>query len=110
MLGGIPMATILHVTTLREWESAKIRGAYESNGFAQEGFLHCCTSVQLAGVLERYFTPRPEGLVVLKIEEERVHAGIRYEGEAGPFPHIYGRLNLDSVTEVEPLSDRIRSC
>ena len=96
------MAIIFHVTTLAQWEQAQHDGEYRSPGFEQEQFLHCCTPGQLEGVLHRYFTPPPEGLILLLIDEARVLPEIRYEGDTGPFPHIYGPLNLEAVLEFQP--------
>lgn len=104
------MGIILHVTTRGQWEQALAAGEYRSASFAEEGFLHCCTHQQLAGVLERYFTPPPAGLITLEIDATRVRAEIRWEGAAGPFPHIYGPLNPDAVMEVKAADARIGSC
>ena len=68
------MGIILHVTTRGQWEQALAAGEYRSASFAEEGFLHCCTHQQLAGVLERYFTPPPAGLITLEIDATRVRA------------------------------------
>lgn len=39
-------------------------------------------------------------LVLLFIESNRVHSDTREEEGTDTYPHIYGPLNLDSVTKV----------
>ncbi|MBC7972908.1 MAG: DUF952 domain-containing protein, partial [Verrucomicrobia bacterium] len=55
------------------------------------------------------FFPGQTGLVLLWIESDRVQSDIRYEASNGDhFPHIYGALSLDAVTQAidfEPNAD-----
>jgi uncharacterized protein (DUF952 family) len=93
---------IYHVTTLKEWEAAKIKGTYTPAGFDQEGFIHCSIERQVEGVLERFYKGQT-GLVKLKIEKAKVARPVLFELAADLdelFPHVYGELNLDSVVEV----------
>jgi len=53
---------------------------------------------------------RSDGLLLLCVDEARLTAPVRYEDlNAGDlFPHLYGPLNLDAVTNViryEPNAD-----
>lgn len=100
------MTTLLHVTTPEAWAIAARSGEYRGDTLATEGFIHCANPGQLAGVLDRYFRGRA-GLIVLKIDPDRVRPPIRWEappGSSETFPHIYGPLNLDAVVEVTPPS------
>lgn len=91
---------LLHVTTREAWEAARPLGLYEGDTLAGEGFIHCCTDEQLAGVLERHFGGRQD-LMLLVIDAERVTSEVRWE--AG-FPHVYGPLELEAVIHAAPLS------
>jgi len=97
---------IYHVTTLKEWEAAKIKNEYTPVNFEQEGFIHCSVEKQIPGVLERFYKGQT-GLVKLKIEKEKVQRPVLFELAVDLdelFPHIYGALNLDSVVEVITIS------
>ena len=93
---------IYHVTTREQWAEARKLGHYDSDSLATEGFIHCSTEPQVAGVLERYYKGKT-GLVKLKIEKSKVERALIFElaGSINEvFPHIHGALNLDAVVEV----------
>lgn len=94
-----------HITTDADWQQAIAHQEYRCASLASEGFIHCCTREQMAGVCDRYFPDRA-GLLVLKIEVQRLGADLRWEclpGSGEEFPHLYGPLNLDAVVEVVSL-------
>lgn len=96
---------IYHVTTQEQWAEAQHLGHYDSDTLATEGFIHCSTEPQVAGVLERYYKGRT-GLVKLKIEKAKVQRPLIFElaGSINEvFPHIHGALNLDAVVEVSEI-------
>ena len=93
---------IYHVTTHEQWAEAQQLGHYDSDSLATEGFIHCSTEPQVAGVLERYYKGKT-GLVKLKIEKSKVERALIFELASSineVFPHIHGSLNLDAVVEV----------
>ncbi|MEI6151376.1 MAG: DUF952 domain-containing protein [Chitinophagia bacterium] len=93
---------IYHVTTLQEWEAAKLKNEYTPVAYEQDGFIHCSVEKQISGVLERFYKGQT-GLVKLKIEKEKVQRPVLFELAEDLdelFPHIYGPLNIDSVVEV----------
>lgn len=94
---------IHHLASLEDW-SRRTTEHYEPAGFAVEGFIHLCTSEQLAGVVDRYYSGR-EDLVLLTVDCERIDAPLIWEDSTGAgedFPHLYGPLNLTAVATVEP--------
>ena len=96
---------IYHVTSRQQWTDALEKGHYDSDTLATEGFIHCSTEPQVAGVLERYFNGRTD-LVKLKIEKSKIQRPLIFElaGSINEvFPHIHGALNLDAVVEVTEL-------
>ena len=96
---------IYHVSTAEEWQTAQQQGFYEVPSLAAEGFIHCSEMEQVAGVLERYYQGQV-GLLLLHIDESKLNVPLKYELAPSvneEFPHIYGRLNLDAVVEVEDL-------
>lgn len=98
------MTTILHISSRADWLSAQPSGNYEADSLSSQGFIHCSRADQVLGVVNS--NNRFEGqneLLLLCIDPDQVVAEIRYENLEGGdnlFPHIYGPLNLDSVTDV----------
>jgi uncharacterized protein (DUF952 family) len=93
---------IYHITTKQRWADALDKGQYEADTLASEGYMHCSTADQVAGVLDRYYQGQT-GLVKLKIQKDKVERPLVFElaGSINElFPHIHGPLNLDAVVEV----------
>lgn len=105
---GLSMAIIFHITTREAW--AKAKGAYRTDMFLIEGFIHCSTRGQVIQVANARFCGQT-GLVLLLIDTDKVRAEIRYENLEGGqpmFPHIYGEINTAAVMQVaafEPGAD-----
>jgi uncharacterized protein (DUF952 family) len=100
------MTQLLHITERTTWEAALPTGSYRASTrgvtLEQQGFIHCSLARQLRTVAEFLYADADD-LVVLVIDSERVEAPIKYEAMepgADEFPHIYGPLPTDAVTEV----------
>ena len=102
------MALILHITSRSHWQQAQQDSVYGAESLGTEGFIHCSTPAQVVATANSFF-PGQTGLVLLCVESDRVHSEVRYEDAHGElFPHIYGLLNLDVVTQAidfEPNAD-----
>jgi uncharacterized protein (DUF952 family) len=92
---------IFHITDRTQWTRAKNLATYRSDTLASEGFTHCSKLDQVIGSANRFFKGKQD-LVILAIEIDRVIPEIRYEGADANnlFPHIYGELNINAVTQV----------
>ena len=102
------MNIIYHVTTQAEWDTALLNGQYTAPSLALEGFIHCSTEHQVAGVLERYFKGK-ENLVKLTIDTARLTNHLQYDlapSVGQEFPHVYGTINLDAVIKTEPIQGK----
>ena len=96
------MPVIYHVTTAGDWDAARQTGFYEHPSLTAEGFIHCSQENQVAGVLERYFEGQTN-LVKLVIDTDRLTSRFVFDWSPSTqdtFPHIYGPINLDAVTEI----------
>jgi uncharacterized protein (DUF952 family) len=94
---------IFHIVSQRDLKDGL--SVYEPESVAINGYIHCAEAAQIEQVARRKFGERRDA-VLLKIDESRVAAEIRYENLSGGdelFPHIYGSLNMDAVVNVEPL-------
>ncbi|MDE3254158.1 MAG: DUF952 domain-containing protein [Bacteroidota bacterium] len=93
---------IYHITTRQQWTEALEKGHYDSDTLESEGFIHCSTEPQVAGVLERYYQGK-SNLVKLRINKSKIERPLIFElaGSINEvFPHIHGSLNINAVEEV----------
>lgn len=102
---------ILHLADADEWAAAKAAGRYDISTrgatLAEVGFIHCSTPEQVAGVIARFYSDEPAGLLLLELDDETVRAAgteVRYEdaGNGELFPHIYGPVDPAWVIVVNP--------
>ncbi len=99
-------AVIFHIASQADIDACNTGKFYRCASLQSEGFIHCCKADQLAGVVERYYADVPD-LLVLTIDPDQLSAELVYENTVGGdelFPHIYGEINMDSVTDISPLS------
>ncbi|HTH56581.1 MAG TPA: DUF952 domain-containing protein [Cyclobacteriaceae bacterium] len=95
---------IYHIATRQDWVEREQENDFVPSDYHREGFVHCCTASQLAGVKERYFKGKT-GLVILYLEEEKLKAELKYEVSTDneKFPHLYGAINREAIFKIEPL-------
>ena len=116
------MAIIFHITTRDAWakratvdnreDGVAAAGAYRTETFDIEGFIHCSMREQVIQVANARFRGQT-GLVLLSINTDRVSAEIRYENLEGGqqvFPHIYGEINSDAVVQVSAFEPGADGC
>lgn len=100
---------ILHITTLKEWEKAKLEGEYTTPSLDSDGFIHCSTLKQTVDTANIFFKGQ-QGLVLLCINEKKLKPACKFEDPCGGgkhdpsvgnlFPHIYGAINILAVAKV----------
>jgi uncharacterized protein (DUF952 family) len=96
---------LLHITSQSAWETALAEGVYRVESLETEGFIHASLPDQAQEVADRFYQGQT-GLALLVIESERVKPAIRFEAADNGklYPHLYGPLNVDAVTEIIPLT------
>jgi uncharacterized protein (DUF952 family) len=98
---------ILHIATKTEWQRAQRLGSYEPPSLATQGFIHCSTPAQAVQTANSFFRGQTD-LVLLRIDTSRLQAEVKFEPaahalsrkQADLYPHLYGPLNIDAVTQV----------
>jgi uncharacterized protein (DUF952 family) len=95
---------IYHISTEDLFHAALEKNAYEHPSLKTEGFIHCSTKQQLPDTLAKHF-PDAQEVFLLHIVENRIRNLIKWEEapsrpQAGPFPHIYGKLPLEAIEDV----------
>jgi len=91
-----------HIVTPSQWEAFADSIYYEAASLHTEGFIHCSATGQLEATMNRYYKGEPT-VLLLKIEAAKLSAELKYELAPSVndyFPHIYGQLNKDAITEV----------
>jgi uncharacterized protein (DUF952 family) len=88
-------SNLYHLALDKDWDPAadEYRGSTLGRTLADEGFVHCSTAVQLQATADRFYTGRPD-VVLLTIDPRLVTAEIRIEGG---YPHLYGPLPTVAV-------------
>ena len=101
---------IYHIATTADWNRACRDREYTTSTrgltLAEQGFIHASTVGQVALVANAFYRGAPD-LLLLVIDTGLVGPEIRYEhvsGQADPYPHIYGPLNLGAVLEARPFA------
>jgi uncharacterized protein (DUF952 family) len=93
---------IYHIVEKESWDKQKELDLYSHPSLAAEGFIHCSTASQVAGVLERYYAD-VKNLLKLTIDPKKLTHELKYEfasiGEE--FPHIFGSINKEAIVFVE---------
>ena len=109
--------TIYHLVTKSEFRVQVKGNEYIPARFDQDRFIHCTGEPDtLLAVANDYFSGVEEPVLVLVIETARLTAEVLFElpapvegsgtshlEETQLFPHVYGPLNLDAVTEIGTL-------
>ncbi len=102
---------ILHLASYDAWLAAVKKGFYRADSLATEGFIHCSKPSQVQDVANSFYHGQ-RGLVLLVIDPSKLESALKWEPPAHPnperaaavgdelFPHIYGPINLDAVTDV----------
>jgi uncharacterized protein (DUF952 family) len=96
---------IFHVAPELDWKLQSSAPSYVPSAFETEGFVHCCTKSQVAGVLERYYCGQT-GLLLLHLDESKLAHRLIYEEATNNelFPHVYGAINRAAVVSIEKIS------
>jgi len=92
---------IYHVISQTDWNKISESEFYSPGSLTSEGFIHFSYQDQIPGVIERYYKDQTN-LLVMKVDVNKLKSNLRLEKvpDTGLFPHLYGKLNLDSVMGV----------
>lgn len=114
-----PETAILHLVSNNAWLAAvgpagfwrSKSGIYHADSLSTEGFIHCSKPSQIVGVANTFYRGQ-HGLVLLVIDPSKLKAELKWEPPAEPeptharegelFPHIYGPIDVNAVSQVIP--------
>ncbi|MBX2836614.1 MAG: DUF952 domain-containing protein [Gammaproteobacteria bacterium] len=103
-MSGVVRASqiVFHIADGDRLLSAKDRSHYRAHSFDTEGFIHCCTEHQLAGVVSRYYQGI-ENLTLLVLDGLAFNESLVMENTVGGselFPHIYSEIPWAAVIDT----------
>lgn len=96
---------VYHLVSPEWWETFADKDYYESEALKDEQFIHLSTRDQVNGTLVNYFKG-VQRIFLIYIDASKLITPLVFEDLFGigiEFPHLYGRLNKESVFEVQEL-------
>ena len=99
------LVKIYKVLTPDEWALAQTSGIIITDLDKKDGFIHLSTAVQLNATLSLYFS-KEKSVVLLQIDHAQTNDQLKFEAPIPPgnrtssFPHYYGDLNTNFVSEI----------
>ncbi|TWX50586.1 DUF952 domain-containing protein [Colwellia hornerae] len=104
MYGGLSDPAIYLLSSNAEYQQALSEGKLTRDSLTSEGFIHATPKSQLNRLANKYYKDKEQPLI-LSVDKELVIPEIKWEpASGGLYPHIYGPLNINAVTEVEKIS------
>lgn len=100
-----------HLAAVDAWEEALRTGEYRWSTLGltleQQGFVHCSSASQVAGVLARFYAAYDGDLVLLTLDPDRLASPLTWEvgnpSTGEEFPHLYGPITPDAVVATRVL-------
>ena len=93
---------VYRILNPEEWVNFKKKKVFSGNNLdKRSGYIHLSSKDQLRKTIEKYF--REKKIVILKIEIKKLKKKIVWEISRGgeKFPHLYDKLNIESVVGVD---------
>ena len=94
---------LYHLATEAEWAEHRDEGAIVPPSLETEGFVHCSWGHQVAGTVAKHFDGVTD-LLALRLDADRLGDVDLVEedthGSGQAFPHVYGAVPVDAVTQV----------
>tara|TARA_Y100000768_G_scaffold388163_1_gene382539 strand:+ start:18733 stop:19062 length:330 start_codon:yes stop_codon:yes gene_type:complete len=95
---------IFHILSQSDYDLALARGFYRPESLEKEGFIHFSSEDQVEKTAKRFYLNQ-KNLLLLKVDPSQLkHKLIVEPADGDEFPHLYGDLNLDAITEVFTLN------
>lgn len=105
MSGMAATVLVFKITSRQAWDAAVAKGAFTgSPDDARDGFIHLSDAGQLTGTANKYFSRKPD-LVLVAFAAEDLSPALKWEPSRGGalFPHYYGALPVAAARWVRAL-------
>jgi uncharacterized protein (DUF952 family) len=94
---------LFHFASPDDWLAAQALGAYAPKNWLAEGFIHCATQAQIAGVIARHLKGRGE-FIKLTLNASSLAPHLHYDWSdvsCDDYPHVYSAIALSAVITSE---------
>lgn len=94
--------TIYKIATKQQWTEAEAGGVFEGAPIdLADGYIHFSTAEQARETAAKHFAGQND-LRLISVDEAKLGNGLKYEVSRNDqlFPHLYGKLSLEFVTNV----------
>ena len=102
-----PAARAYKILTAGQWRSWQEAGAFAGAPVdVDDGYIHLSAAEQVADTHARHFEGLHD-LWLVEIDLAALRDAVRWEPSRGGqlFPHVYGTIPLDAVTDARPIPD-----
>lgn len=102
---GSKVPVLYKIMPRQDWETAQANGIYEGSEVdRRDGFIHLSAARQVRATARKHFSGQGD-LLLVSVREDALGKSLKWEVSRGGdlFPHIYGNLPLNAVSEVVPL-------
>ena len=102
------MSIIYKICPASAWREAERQGVYRGSADdKRDGFIHFSTASQVAGTAAKHFAGQT-GLFLVAVDADALGDALKWEPSRGGelFPHLYGELDIGSVTKILDLRTR----
>jgi uncharacterized protein (DUF952 family) len=102
------MYRIYKICPASAWREAERQGVYRGSADdIRDGFIHFSTASQVAGTASKHFFGQT-GLFLIEVDAAALGDRLRWEPSRNDelFPHLYGELDLGTVTAVRDMRAR----
>jgi uncharacterized protein (DUF952 family) len=99
------MPTVYKICPRSLWREAERRGTFRGSEVdRRDGFIHFSTAAQVAETAARHFAGRRD-LLLVRVDAATLGDKLKWEPSRGGslFPHLYGDLDVKTVTQVDSL-------
>ncbi|HZZ88809.1 MAG TPA: DUF952 domain-containing protein [Caulobacteraceae bacterium] len=99
------MAKVFKILAGAAWDEARRAGRFAGAAIdLKDGYIHLSTAAQAPETARLHFAGQA-GLVLLKLDAERLGEALQWEPSRGGdlFPHLYGVLDVAQVEAVTPI-------
>jgi uncharacterized protein (DUF952 family) len=100
------VARVYKILPAETWAAAMRAGRFEGAGIdLADGYIHLSTAAQAQETARLHFAGQA-GLVLLRIDADRLGAALKWEPSRGGqrFPHLYGGLDCTLVEAATPIA------
>jgi uncharacterized protein (DUF952 family) len=99
------MPSIYKIVPTSLWREAEGKGVFDGAPVdLADGYIHFSTAAQVEETAAKHFAGQTD-LLLVRVDADRLGGALTWEPSRGGalFPHLYGKLHLPDVADIDPL-------